>query len=727
MMTFASNPSLSTLDRPLTLSTRRDIQITPVSYSGQMSYVLKDPMTLEFAYLTAEEFFLFEQLREPTTLGQLRREFEKQFAPQQISPEALQHGVNQLYRQGLLVSETAGQGRELVERGAERRRAERWQSLVRLLSIRLGSVDATNIVDGLYARLRWIFSTPVALLALTILVYAAWILLGQGREVVSRLPSIVHLTQPRFLLLWVGTIAGVKVIHELAHALACKHLGGRCHELGVLLLAFMPCLYCDVSDAWRLVSKWQRIAVSAAGMAVELIIAAAALIAWWHTEPGLLNTWCLGIVIICSVGTLLVNANPLLRYDGYYILADLWEVPNLSGRSQGLLAGKFRRWLLDEPAEEDPLLGPGKRRSLLFYAMAAKLYLAILIVSIFAGLLALARPYRAENMVFTLAAITLAGMLWGPARSLWRMWHNPLTRSRVRRPRLAVAVGLLAAVTGLVFLYPVGHTVSGPVVFVPVESQAVYAATAGELRWAAAPGTRVEQGDVVARLANPGIELALAKQRGETEVRRVRTEQLQSLRSWNSRANEQLPTAHAALADARNLLAEQSRQAEQLVLTAPAAGVVIAPPDVPDDNADPARLPNWSGSPLEVRNLGCWLESGTILCTVVEPGPLAALVAIDEANVSEIKRGQSVSILMASTPVRILRGEITEVAQRGVLRADAPAALQSGRVHIAKVVFETQDSQLLVGSRGTAKIAVHRRTLGSIVADYLRHVFRLPW
>ena len=105
----------------------------------------------------------------------------------------------------------------------------------------------------------------------------------------------------------------------------------------------LPCLYCDVSDVWRIPSKWKRMAVSAAGMIVELVIAAVALILWWHTEPGLLHTWLLGLVIICSISTLAVNANPLLRYDGYYLLSDLLEIPNLSGRASGLWGERLAR------------------------------------------------------------------------------------------------------------------------------------------------------------------------------------------------------------------------------------------------------------------------------------------------------------------------------------------------------------------------------------------------
>lgn len=718
---------LSAADRPLALCARRDIQLAPVSYAGQAAYVLKDPLTLELFHLTAEEYFLFQAMRVKTNLGELRRGFQRRFAPRRITSEALQQGLNQLHSQGLLVSEAPAQGRELLERSEKRRRQERLQNLMRLLSIRLGSMDATWFLDGLYRKVRWLFSLPMLIAAVMLVLYAVGILLGHASEVAARLPALAELAQPRYWLVWLVTIVAVKVVHELAHALTCKHLGGRCHEMGVMLLAFMPCLYCDVSDVWRLSSKWQRIAVSAAGMAIELVIAAAALIAWWHTQPGLLNTLCLSTVIVCSIGTLAVNANPLMRYDGYYILSDLVEVPNLASRAQGLLSGKLRSWLLSQPTVEDPLLSPRRRRGLLLYAVAAKVYLALLVLAIFVGLLTLARPHHLENLVYTLGAFTVVGMMVAPATGVWHLWRNPSTRPHLRGPRMVLLLGVIAVAVAVVLYWPIDRTVSGPVVFVPDEGQAVYASTGGQLVFAATPGTPVKQGEVVARLANPELELALTEQQGEYQVRRVRYEQIQSLRSWDERSSAEAPTAKATLLDAKSQLAERERQAQQLVLTAPTDGVVVAPPTVEKSPTDDGKLPTWHGSPLDERNAGCWIEPGTVLCTVADPDRLAALVAIDQVDVPEISPGQTVRILVTSSPVRVLEGEVVEVARRGTKRAMAVPTSDAGKYHLVDVRLTTDDPLLLVGTRGTAKIEASHTTLGAIVSQQLQRMLRLPW
>ncbi|MGI9430291.1 MAG: HlyD family efflux transporter periplasmic adaptor subunit [Bythopirellula sp.] len=726
-MSFDSAQQRAAIDRPLVLRARPDVQLAPVQFSGQTGYVLKDPLTLELFHLTCEEFFLFDKLRQAISLKSLQQAFQQRFAPRQISPQQLQEGVNQLHGQGLLMSEASGQGSELLARAKHRRRTERWQSWLRVLSFRLGSIDATRLVDGLHRRVRWLLSVPVLAITLAVFAYALAILLGQGREVIARLPSLSELTQPRYLLLYVLTIIFVKVIHELAHAVTCKHFGGRCHEIGVLLLAMIPCLYCDVSDVWRLPSKWQRIAVSAAGMIVELVIASIALIGWWYAQPGLLQAWCLSLVIVCSIGTVLINANPLLRYDGYYILSDWIEVPNLSGRAQGLLPGALRRWLLAEPRTADPLLSARQQQGLWFYAVAARVYLMFVILGIFVVLLTWAKPYRLENLVYTLGVITLLGMMVQPASGVWRLLRNPSTRYRMRRPRLAGLATLVLIVGAAFFFWPITRSVRGPAVFVPTNSQPVYATAAGELQHALPPGSVVQAGDIVAQLSDPHAQLAIATGQGEYEVRRVRHEQLDAMRSLNDRNSQLLPTARAALNDAAAQLKQYQRQVDELTIRAPADGVVVAPPAVVDSDGDETRLPVWSGSPLDSRNLGCWIDAGTLLCTVAAPKSLEALVAIDQADATEVQPGQHVRLLLETSPVELLTGTVTQVARRSEQRTASDRAIDAGKYHLVQVRLDSQDVPLLVGLRATAKIEARRSTLSSIVTNQLQQMLRLPW
>ena len=130
----------------------------------------------------------------------------------------------------------------------------------------------------------------------------------------------------------------MKVIHEFGHGLSCKASAAKSTKWAALLLCFSPALYCNVSDAWTLPNKWHRIIISVAGIYVELMIAAIATFVWWNTPTHpFVNNMSLSLMVVCSVSTVVFNANPLMRYDGYYVLADWLEIPNLRERSNRYL------------------------------------------------------------------------------------------------------------------------------------------------------------------------------------------------------------------------------------------------------------------------------------------------------------------------------------------------------------------------------------------------------
>jgi putative peptide zinc metalloprotease protein len=714
------------VERELGVRARGDIEQVAVPVAGQPSYVLKDPLTLEYFQLAPAEFFLWERLRDSATLAELKREFETRFAPRTITPAALQQGINQLFEQGLLVSTAPAQGPQLLERAREHRRGERWQNLLKLLSFRVASWDSGAWIDSLYRKVSWLFSRIVGFAAAAIVLFALWLLMAHASQLWARLPSVSELWSPGYVVLWLATIAGLKILHELGHAVTCRHYGGRCHEMGVMLLAFLPALYCDVSDVWRFTRKGQRMAVSAAGMIVEMVVAAGAFIGWWYTEPGLLNTWLLGVAAIASVGTLAVNANPLLRYDGYYLLADWLEIPNLGIRAQGLLFERLRNWLLAEPHIDDPLLSRTQQRSLAVYAVATRLYSLVVILAIYAMLFLLARPYHLENLVLALGVLTVVGMALPTVMATWRLIRSPASRARMKKPRLAALGSSLALIAALALFLPISHTVEGQAVLVPADARTVYATVAGELINAVKPGTLVKAGDLIAELRDPHLELSVAKQTGELEVKQVHYEQLNTLRALESRLSTQLPTAQAELADATAQLAQYRRRAEDLIVRAPVAGVVIAPP-LQEKSRDEVRLASWSGSPLDARNRGAWIEPGTVLGTVGDPKILSALVTIDERDVAEVQPGEPVRILLDSAPVRILTGTVKQVASRAMEPSRDERQIDAARRHVVEVELAAAEAQSLVGIGGTAKIEAHRTTLAGLAVDYVKRRLRMAW
>ncbi|HEX3599112.1 MAG TPA: HlyD family efflux transporter periplasmic adaptor subunit [Lacipirellulaceae bacterium] len=733
---------IASVDRLVGLRSRKDLLASSVGGEGASTWVVKDPLTLEHFQFSAEEYALLDWLRQPVTISELRRKFQHEFAPQTITPQAICDFLRRLHTAGLLVSDEVGQGRELLarrDRDLLRKVAFSWTGL---LGIRFRGVDPDRFLAAVHDRCRWLFSPATLIAALLVVLYALSILFGHFEEFHSKLPGISALVDWRNLPWLLVAIGIAKVLHELGHALVCKHFGGEVREMGFMLLVFAPCLYCDVSDAWRLKSKWRRIAVSAAGVTVELVLAAAATIVWWNAQPGVVQLVALNIMVICTLNTLLVNGNPLMRYDGYYILSDLVEVPNLWQRSREAFRYFWSEWLMGQPTEEDPLLPAAQRPWLAAYASVSKVYLSMVCVMIVWGLAKTLSPYHLENLAY-LAGVTVFGSaLVGPAMGITELAKNPARRAEVRKGRMALllAAGLAALVAVLAF--PVDYNVSAPLVLMPADAARVYATVDGTLESMLPAGSTVVRGDTIGTLANAEMGLELTRLEGELSERRMKVEHLERLRGIDHEANDQLPTARTALADSERRLEERRSEAKRLTLTAPTDGVVISAPRVPKAASKEGRLPKWSGSLLEPETHGAHVEPGTLACLVGDPHQLAAVLFVDDANVKFLQPGQRAKLRIKQLPGQVIAGEVVEVSRHETKDEDRAKAMradlsplvaglvapgQEGAHYEVRVKLDDGAAAgLVIGGRGDAKVATERITLGRRLVRYLAQTFRLP-
>jgi putative peptide zinc metalloprotease protein len=736
--------SIASIDRPLALRLRPDLIATPVEMSGTLTWVVKDPVTLEHYHFSAEEYAVIDWLRQPVSIHELQRRFAQRFAPQKISPQAVWDFLSRLHESGLVLGERSGQGRELLDR-MRRERVRRWAlSWTGLLAIRFRGVDPDAFLTSAHKRMKWLFSPATFVLLLGIVLFAASLLVGHSEEFRARLPELSALFAPQNLVWLLLSLGFVKVLHELGHALACKHLGGEIRELGLLLLVFTPCLYCDVSDAWRLPNKWQRIAVSAAGILVELVLAAIAVIVWWYAQPGVVQLLAMNIFIVCTVGTLLVNGNPLLRYDGYYILSDLVETPNLWQRSREVLRRLTTNSLFGEPAADDPLVPADHRLWLAAYAMASKAYVAFVCIAIVWSLVVLLYPLHLQNLAYAVGLTVLGSTLVGPTSRFVQLIRNPIRRAELRTGRLAIVMSITLAALIAILAIPVTYHVRAPLVLMPDDAARVYATINGTLATAPLAGQPVRRGDVIGQLNNVELQRELSRAEAEVAQRRLRVEHLQRLRGADPQANDELPTARAALADSERRLADRQHEATRLTLTAPADGIVMASPHASDTRhrTPDTRLATWSGSLLEPTNLGAALEPGTLICLVGNPNSVTAVLLVDDVDVKRLQPGQNVRLRLNQLPGQVIDGTVVDVS-RHELRDDefsAPsqatlATLYAGLVpprgryasrYEARVQFDVPQQPLVIGGRGDAKVAAERITLARKLLRIIGQTFRLP-
>jgi putative peptide zinc metalloprotease protein len=732
---------LPTIARPLALRLRPDVVATPVEMSGATTWVVHDPLTLEHFQFSAEEHALLVALRQRVSIAELQRIFARQFPPRSISPEAVWDFVRRLHDAGLLIADAHGQGSELLTR--ERRdRTRRWSlAWMQILAIRFRGFDPDTFLTTVHRRFRWLISPAAMLVVAAIVIYAISIIFGHLEEFRARLPELTALADVRNLPWLLAAIGGAKVLHELGHAFACKHFGGQVRELGLMLLAFSPCLYCDVSDSWRFASKWRRIAVAGAGMFVELCLAAVATIIWWHAQPGIVQLVALNVMLVSSVGTLLVNGNPLLRYDGYYILSDLVEVPNLWQRSRDTLRQFTSRALLGESPREDSLVPSRHRGWLAAYALASKLCVAMVCVAIVWGLTVLLYPLRLQNLAYALGMTMLAGVFVQPMTSGVRLLRNPAKRSELPSGRLATISAITMAALVAILAWPVDYHVQAPFVLLPEGAERIYATIDGTLTNAIAPGESVSVGMPVATLQNSAVELELRRVEGDHRLQRLRVEHLERLRGFDPESGSKLPAARAALATLETRLNELQVDARRLKLTANQAGIVLPAPRISRPSRDNAKLPAWPGSLLDESNLGARVEPGTLVCLVGDPSKLVAVLLAEDTDAPHLRPGQTARLQLTQLPGTVLNGKVVEVARHemrdtkseGVARGDF-ASMFAGLVapgeprayFQVQVQFDPPDRTVIWGGRGIAKVTAERVTLGQRMLRFVARTFRLP-
>jgi len=561
----------------------------------------------------------------------------------------------------------------------------------------------------------------------------------------NRLPTFGTFFSAQNIVWLAVALAACKVLHELGHAFTCRHFGGNCRELGVMLLVFTPCLYCNVSDAWMISNKWQRIAVDAAGIYIELILASASLLLWWSSEPGAFNAFCLNIVFVCSVGTVLFNGNPLLRYDGYFILADWCELPNLAQRGGQYVRDGIVRWCTGVESDAVPP-AVGERTLLVAYTIASWAYRLLIMTAIFWICQLALKPFGLQWLAVLIVFIAIIGMAAGPVKELSALMADPTRRRKIRPSRLLTVCLLTAALGVVLVVVPMPRRIFAPAVLESRDADVVYVTAPGVLVEAVREGTSIEQGAMIARLDNVALKKDVARLESELAARKSLVDVLTKRRSPDASGDAfgssgELPAAIEAVSDLENRLQDRVAEYDRLTLKAPKSGTVL-PPRTSLEKPAPGELSSWSGTPLAPRNHGAVMKAGTEICTVGDPKELTAQLVVDESVIGLIREGQSVRIQVDELPGAFLKGTVAEIARRDSdqplpeLVAKNLVPLQTERgggatltvtSYQVRVELAPHDAPVPLRASGNAAISVAAQPIAARVYEFLRRTFRIEW
>ena len=470
--------------------------------------------------------------------------------------------------------------------------------------------------DGLLATLlpvcRWMFHPLTTFSSVLLMAVAAALLWTDWDRFAASSAHVIS----RDNWLWLGAAwLSLKLVHELSHGLACKHHGGRVPEMGVVFILFAPMAYVDVTSSWQLRSRWQRMHIAAAGMWTELTLAAIALLCWSQTDSPVVAHLLHNVVVMAGVTTILFNLNPLMRFDGYYLLSDWLEIPNLAGKGSTAVRRLAVRGLYGVRLPT-VIADPRERMIVLWYGIAAALWRVFVAVG-----LTLAAAVMWHGAGVLLAAFGVLAW-WGlPAIKAINSLRETVRDTPVAAVRcVVVTFALIATIAAPLMLLPNPRGAVAPGVVDYADARHVRAATEGFLsRIHVGDGDQVAAGELLFELTNDELinelrDLEIAIE--ESEVRRL------------AAANAGKPgEAQIELAQQEGLSKrrqERLRQVAGLQVRAPRDGFVVA-----------HRLRE---------RIDSYVHAGDELCVIGDAADKEVVLAIDQPMLARIEPGQELSV-----------------------------------------------------------------------------------
>jgi putative peptide zinc metalloprotease protein len=609
---------------------RTDLEVSRHLFHGRPSYIVRDPLTFQSHRLDPADYDVFVRISDDRPLSELFAELvsAKRAGPEQ--EESFYQFVFMLHRLGFLQLPVSDD-KLLYRRFRNRTDAARRTAFMKILFLQIPLWNPDAFLSRTVHHVRFMFSRWAILAWGMLMLIAGWTAFQAGDAWREPLNGI--LAARNLPLIWL-TLIVLKVFHEFGHAYACKYFGAHVPEMGAYLIAGTPCAYVDATASWGLPRKRERIIICLAGMYVESIFAAIAVLVWANTGSSLINALAYNVVFLAGVMTVLFNVNPLMRYDGYYILSDLLQMPNLRQRSTDYIRGLAKRWLLGVPPRattraEHPWLLAG-------FGVSATIYKTLVLFGIAAMI-----AYKLHMIGVVMAAAFLGMTFWGMGKRLALYVFKAEETQPVRIRAAAVTLLLLFGAPLGALTIPVPARVHAAGVLAREQESVVRAESPGFTDdLSISPGQRVAAGAPIVRLTNDFLDEAILDAEARLSAARLRCD---AYRVDDPGLADQ-ENARAAAIEAE--LARRRAQRAALSIVAPIDGRVVhvAHPD----------------------ELGRYIEAGQEIATLVDGGWLVR-AALSEAEMVDAapRIGQRVEFRPHAETGRVLNGTITRISPGG--------------------------------------------------------------
>ena len=587
------------------------------SFRGQVWYVLQDiagGKSHRFSPAAYQFIGLMDGVR---TVAELWNELGSESGEEAPTQDEVIRLLGQLHATDALICDVLPDSDELFRRYKKHDRQKLKQRLWSPLAVRFPLFDPERFLEATFKWVRPVFSGLGATVWLAVVLAAVVLAASNWGELTQNIVDRT-LTPQNLLVLWL-VYPVVKALHELGHGYAVKYAGGEVHDIGIMLLVLVPVPYVDASSAWGVREKSRRMLIGAAGIGVELFLGSLALFTWLSVEPGVVHAIAYNVMLISGVSTLLFNGNPLLKFDGYYVLSDALEIPNLGTRSNQYLGYLLQRYLFRVEGAHSPADTAGERVWLALYGCAAfiyRLFIMFVIILYIGG--------KFFTIGVLLAAWSITTQVCIPmAKNLSFLFTSPRLKHKRGRSITAAALGVLA-VAVILFAIPIPYWTRADGVIWPSEQSQVRAGVDGFIAQLLVTGdSQVEAGQPLVVLKDAFLETRVKiLEAHERELRSQLTYARATDRVQAALIREEMATVVADLERARE-------RKNALVIRSPRAGKVVFP--------------------REQDAIGRFLRRGQLLAYVLEPSDLLtvrAVVSHDEVGFIHT-RARGVAVLPA--------------------------------------------------------------------------------
>ncbi|MEM7474993.1 MAG: site-2 protease family protein [Planctomycetota bacterium] len=650
------SPGRGSLRRKEKLRPKRRAELQITRDEASQRWIVFDCASRKTFRLGDFEAWLLQYSDGNRTLAELAEQLKHKFGNSAPEPEHTLQTLMQLQQNQLLY----GLESLLEETGRARKPsyAARWVSAITVW--RIPGFNADRRLEFWSRRCEWLFSSLAVQVWLGIICLATLLALSNWERFVQQGVTWQWMLRPSNLGSLFVVFILTRAMHELGHALVCKRFGVRCPDMGLLVVLGTPCVYCDVSESWKLPERWKRAAISAAGMYVELIVAALATFIWYFTIDGTVNSIALHAMLVCSLSTLLINGNPLMKFDGYHLLADWLDEANLRQNADRKASQQIGGWILgtktSQSIESASRRAKIRTRLLIAYSLTCHFYRLFLAISIATVLAMIYSNWYLAWVGRILAAIVVFAMCVLPILR----WGNQLMKqatTNTSRFRVAL-VGACFLIIAILVPIPQRRSAEGWVQ--PVRAQGVYAQSDAQLvRCSVDDGQPVEQSQSLFQLKNDGLAIQFLERKAEANKARIQSVAMRRQRDMHGQEVD-LAVAETHVQTTEALAASAQRELAQLQVEAPITGIFSAASvlEKGEDNKFARASRTWDDN----AQVGGEVPQGTLL-GVVRSSESMVVVPLKDAQLAELAQGAQVRVCLNRPNANVVHAELNRIVR----------------------------------------------------------------